>query len=252
MTSPREHTARQASLAAFVSFKRLHPADWADGVHAVFGKRSDGKSWIQSISFDSDAWTESASRAWLKERGFTVSGFIPASKVRQPAAVSDPVRFEVHGTAEDGDGKTVKIRMDVVKADAFKKQIFGWLYVSNDCTGKQVVDHSGETVSIQTLEPASYKYVASHRKMGDMHGRTKDGQVVESGHLIECVVFTPEKREAMAVSLGHKPDALTGLLPDAMWVGYQVTNDATFADVLNGTKRSLSFGGRARKIPVAE
>jgi len=252
MPFPNEHAARQASPAQFVSFARKHPKGWPDGVDAIFGVRSDGKTAVQSIRFASKDFTPSQARTWLRDHGFTHAGLENASKGHPGTQDVASVSLELEGLSSTEDGKLIKIRMDVVKADAYKKQIFGWLYICRDCTGKQVVDHSGEVVSIGTLETASYKYVASHRKMGDMHGRTKDGAVVESGHLIECVVYTAEKRAAMATSLGHPTTAFDGLLPDGMWVGYQVTDAATFADVLSGGKRSLSFGGRARKVPVKE
>lgn len=248
-----EHAARQRSPSDFEKFQRGHPAGWPDGVDAIFGYRPHVAQ-IQSIRFDSTKWSPDAARQWLKSNGFSAAGF-EASKSNPHAnkvQSAQHARLSIDGVAESQDGKDVKLRFTVCKVDKYEQKMFGWLYICRNIDGAQVVDHSREVISIKTLEVASYRYVHEHRKMGDMHKRTADNKVVECGHLIECMVFTPEKRSAMAESLGLSRDTFEKLLPDGMWVGYQITDPETWADVLSGKKRSLSLGGRARRIPLAQ
>jgi hypothetical protein len=248
-------------------------------VDAVLGVKRDGGTELQSIRFSSAKWSASQAREWLKTNGYSAAGFERATGATTGKAVGGasgspvaaPVRFDVDGLAAAPDGKQVKLRFTVYKVDKWEQKLFGWLYISRGIDGVQVVDHSGEVVSIKTLEPASYRYVHEHRKMGDMHRRTcaacgvelplaakrcscgattGNAKVVQCGHLIECVVYTPEKRAAMAESLGLPRDTFEKLLPDGMWVGYQITDPQTWADVLSGKKRALSLGGRAQRVPL--
>jgi len=39
-------------------------------------------------------------------------------------------------------------RVEIEKLDAERRIVFGWGYVSNDESGAQVIDHSGQAVSI--------------------------------------------------------------------------------------------------------
>lgn len=244
MSFLNQHAARQCSPAAFERFKQVVVPGHPEGVSLLCGIKNDGGTAIQSVRFDSQRWSTSKAKAWLRDNGFTVSGF--ESATGSPESQSDG--FDLEGVSQTSDGKQVKLRLDVVKT--YEMKVFGWLYVCRDLTGKQVVDHSGEVVGINTLEKASYGYVATERKAGDMHRRNADSSVVEVGHLIECVVFTPEKRVAMATSLGLEGDTLHKVLPDAMWVGYQFTDKDAWGDVLSGQKPALSFGGRARRVPL--
>jgi hypothetical protein len=242
MPYPSEHAARQRAPGGFASFRRTHPKGWPAGVDAIWGVKRDGGAEIQSVRFDRSKWSEKDSKQWLKDHGFTVSGFEVATGKQSPAISS--------GGAQDKTEQSISLRCQIAKVDEYEHKVFGWLYVCRGVDGQEVVDHSGEVISIKTLETASYKYVHEHRKMGDMHGRTGDGEVVETGYMIECVVFTQAKRKAMVESLGLPPDTLEGRLPDGMWVGYQITDPELWADVLSGKKRALSLGGRAQKVPL--
>ena len=105
--------------------------------------------------------------------------------------------------------------------------------VSKD--GEKVVDHSGDSVDITELEPAMYNFVKESRESGDMH----DGTV--TGVLIESVVFTKDKLEAM----GLPRDAL----PQGAWVGFQL-DDESFAKVKEGGRTAWSIEGAAERVAV--
>jgi hypothetical protein len=236
-------TARQRSPSAFTSIKKDTNSRFPDGVSALVGEKKDGTREFQSFIFDHEKWSRDQAKAWLREHGFTCAGLeVETGKHFAGMSLDD---------SSGVDAEKIELRCRIAKVDEYERKIFGWLYVSRAADGTQVVDHSGEIISIKTLEQASYKYVHEHRKMGDMH-RKKDNKVIQCGHLIECVVFTPEKRAAMMQSLGLGSDTLDGKLPDGMWVGYQITDAETWADVLSGKKRSLSLGGHAQKVPITQ
>ncbi len=162
------------------------------------------------------------------------------------------------------DGTSIEARANVIitKRDDDQRLVFGWLYVSKTADGQQVVDHSGDVVSVLELEKASYGFALKHRAATEMHRRTcasckvvneivsvrkgkcsgcagslKSATPTVIGDLVEIVVFTPEKRKAMGI-----PD---GVVPDAIWVGFKIFDDAAWAGVKSGKFKMLSFGSRA-------
>jgi hypothetical protein len=133
--------------------------------------------------------------------------------------------------------------VDFAKVETAKRQVFGWLYVARDKSGAQVVDHSGETISVEELEKASYNFVLGARVAGENHTKA-NGKVAGVGRLIECVVFTPEKRAAMGIPEGH--------VPDGTWVGFKIDSDAAWQGVVSGRYKMLSLGGKAIKSALEE
>lgn len=131
-----------------------------------------------------------------------------------------------------GWGSEKDIQFSISKTEPDKKRIFGWAYVSHK-DGEQIVDHSGEVISEGELEEAFYKFVQNSRKAGEMH-ISKD-----AGKLIEMIVFTKEKQEALGIDLGKI----------GAWVGFQL-NDEVYEKVKSGDYKMLSIGGRGRKEDI--
>ena len=119
-----------------------------------------------------------------------------------------------------------------------KRLIFGWAYISQNAAGETMVDHSGETITIDELEQAAYRYVTLSREGSDNHER---GGVAE---LVESVVFTKEKFQALEIPIG--------MLPQGWWVGFHVLDDEVWEKVKSGEYRMLSIEGSAVKKPVEE
>ena len=126
---------------------------------------------------------------------------------------------------------------DIEKTDPDQRLVFGWLYVHRTKEGRMVVDHSGEIIRMPALERASYNFVLKHRNAGKAHQETSG-----IGDLVECVVFTPEKRKAMGI-----PD---GIVPDGIWVGFKIQDDDTWAGIKSGKYKMLSLGGKAIKRAI--
>lgn len=122
----------------------------------------------------------------------------------------------------------------IVKADADQNMVFGWASVIENEDGSPVVDSQGDILMPDELEKSAYKFVLEVRKAGEMHRRIEG-----VGELVESVVLTKAKREAM------------GLAPGASgwWVGFKVAPEV-FAKVKSGEYGGFSIGGRGVRKEV--
>lgn len=129
---------------------------------------------------------------------------------------------------------TQTIQLSIVRKDAARRMVYGWAYVAKDAEGVQVVDHSEEFVDVAELEKAFHAFMKSHRDSGERHDGLDYGNVV-----VECVVFTKAKLEAMGI-----PE---GTVPMGAWIGVEV-NAATFEKVKSGSLMAFSIEGEADKV----
>lgn len=116
----------------------------------------------------------------------------------------------------------------IVKADADQNMVFGWASVTEKEDGTPIVDSQGDVLQADELEKAAYKFVLEVRKAGEMHRRIEG-----VGELVESVVLTKAKREAMGL-----PAGVSG-----WWVGFKVAPEI-FAKVKSGEYGGFSIGGR--------
>lgn len=115
------------------------------------------------------------------------------------------------------------------KLDDDKFLAFGYASVATDEQGNIVVDSQGDTITIEELEQTAYKFVSSwDRVAGVMHEKFGVADLVES------IVFTPEKLQA----LGLAKDAL----PQAWFVGFKVHDAETWQRIKNGELSMFSIG----------
>lgn len=85
---PTEHAARQESPDAFVKFRRVNNA-FGEGIHAIYGIDSHGKTHVQTIRFDVTKFTVSEARTWLKDHGYETT-IEAATPQKQEAVVIEP------------------------------------------------------------------------------------------------------------------------------------------------------------------
>lgn len=134
--------------------------------------------------------------------------------------------------------ETFEVVGEIAKADDEQQIVFGWAYVSHSADGTQQIDKSGEFVSDpHELEKAAYTFVLNSRVGGDSHVRKGVSTLVES------VVFTKEKREAMGI-----PE---GVLPTAWWVGFKVHDAELWKEYKAGLKTMFSIHGKGVRKKVA-
>lgn len=140
-----------------------------------------------------------------------------------------------HYTKDPKTGKWHAIEK-VLKFDTERQYVFGWASVAIAKDGSQIEDLQGDLIDVEDLEEAAYQYALQHRGTGVMH----QGEPV--GQMIESLMITPAKLEAM----GLPPDAL----PQALWVGFHITDPDVFAKVKSGELPMFSIQGDAVREEV--
>lgn len=128
---------------------------------------------------------------------------------------------------------------EITKADAPARNVFGWASVIVEKDGAEVEDHQGDRIRPDELEKAAYDYVLNWRESGDMHDK---GPV--RGRVIESMVFTPEKLEALEIG--------KGVLPTGWWLGVHFDDAELFEKVRSGERPAFSIEGQAIRVPVED
>lgn len=132
----------------------------------------------------------------------------------------------------------IKGKFKIMKSDDDKMLAFGWANVSMRVDGEVIEDWQNDIVEPEELEKAAYDYVLLYREGGEMHER--GGAAV----LIESVVFTEEKMQAMGIP--------AGTLPVGWWIGFKVTDPDVWEKVKDGTYPMFSIEGEAERVQVEE
>lgn len=146
-----------------------------------------------------------------------------------------------NGWKKDSSGKWVKKSMSedvglsaqITKIDVEKQIVFGWFSIIEE-GGEQVVDKQGSIIDIDTLEEAAYDFVINARVGGEMHVNKGVGTLVES------MVFSSEKQEALGINLGKV----------GWWGGMKITDQEVWNKIKEGEYTAFSIGGRGRRVPV--
>ena len=127
-------------------------------------------------------------------------------------------------------------RFTVAKVDEDQRLVFGWASVSVSKDGTQLEDLQGDVIDPADLERAAYDFMLFSRGVDEMHrGRVK-------GQMIESLVVTPDKLEAMGLAAKNAPTA-------AWWVGFKLDPDA-FARVKSGDYKMFSIECTATPVEV--
>lgn len=135
-------------------------------------------------------------------------------------------------------GNITKGRFKIMKSNEEEKLVFGWANVSMRVDGELIEDWQEDIVEPEVLEKAAYEFVLLYREGGEMHER--GGVAV----LVESVVFTEEKMQAMGIP--------AGTLPVGWWIGFKVLDDEVWEKVKDGTYSMFSIEGEAQRVEVEE
>ena len=141
------------------------------------------------------------------------------------------------GHAAKGEGVR-KRRFHIAKSDDDKMLAFGWANVSIRTDGEVIEDWQEDIVEPEELEQAAYRFVELYREGGEMHER--GGAAV----LVESVVFTEEKMEAIGIP--------PGTLPVGWWIGFKVLDASVWEKVKDGTYSMFSIEGEAERVKVED
>lgn len=126
----------------------------------------------------------------------------------------------------------------IKKSEDDKKRVFGWGQVAVRKDGTVIEDWQGDIVDPEDLEEAAYYHVLNFRNTGEQH----NPGLREKGRLIESVILTKEKQEAMGI-----PE---GTVPIGWWVGYQIEDEDTWQKVKSGEYSMFSVEGTGQRVPI--
>ncbi len=133
-----------------------------------------------------------------------------------------------------------KMQFQMKKSVEEKKQVFGWANVAEDEQGNVIEDFQGDTITAEELEKTAYDYVLQFRDTGEKH----DPALRKKGKMIESIVFTKEKIQALGLPENS--------LPCGWWVGFQITDDGTWQKIKSGQYHMFSIEGTARREEMAK
>ena len=115
----------------------------------------------------------------------------------------------------------------VVKYDDDRQFVFGFFSVI-EVDGDTVVDKQGDIISEAELENAAYQFVLKFREASDAH---LPGAA--PGQLIESIVFTHEKQEALGIDLGKV----------GWWGGFWIEDVEVWKKIRKGDYKAFSIEG---------
>ena len=140
----------------------------------------------------------------------------------------------LQGRQEVQMGKvTYTLEVPITKLDLVQQRVWGWASVAVRKDGQPIVDTQGDVIAIEDLEEAFYVYFKESGRLNFMH----DGPT--RGHLIEMMVFTPEKVAKLGIPVG--------LVPSGAWVGYEIPDPEDFAKAAVDGLVMFSIEGMAEK-----
>lgn len=140
----------------------------------------------------------------------------------------------------------------IAKLDDAQSLVFGYANVSvSKCTaqgiGGLVEDLQLDTVPPDELEKAAYEFVLKFREADEMHA----GDAI--GHLVESMVFTPDKLEKMCTDPTTGTidiaalDVMKRILPPRWWVGFKLA-PTSYQAVKSGKFKMFSIAGEADRM----
>lgn len=134
------------------------------------------------------------------------------------------------------DRCTVDVFFDITKSKEDECLVSGWANVAVNADGSIPLDWQGDVIRPETLEKAAINFMMDYRGSGVMHEGTEQGVVVES------IVFTKEKQQAIGI-----PE---GTVPEGWFITVKVTNEDVFKAVKEGKYKMFSIQGSAKRIEL--
>ena len=126
----------------------------------------------------------------------------------------------------------------ITKSDDDRHLVFGWANIAVAADGRRIEDLQKDVIDPEELENAVYKYVLEFRDGGEEHIPT----LRKKASLVESVIFTKEKMQAMGI-----PE---GIVPEGWWIGFYVKDDDAWKKIKNGTYKMFSIEGKAVRVPI--
>ena len=134
------------------------------------------------------------------------------------------------------DSVYLSVGFEVYKARDDEQLVSGWANVALDKNGNAPIDWQDDVITPATLEKAAIRFMLDYRSSGEMHKGNTKGTVVES------IVLTKEKQEAIGIP--------AGTVPEGWFITVKVHDSEVFAKVKDGTYRMFSIQGTAKRVEL--
>lgn len=137
-------------------------------------------------------------------------------------------------------GSPVKI----TKVDSEKRMVFGFFSINK--VGESLVeDLQGDLIETEELEEAAYDFVLEARIAGTGH------TIVGVGHLVESVMLTYEKQQAIQDCLTSMGITATVSLGCEGWFGgFKIHDETLWEAIKQGNYPAFSIGGSGIREPI--
>lgn len=123
-----------------------------------------------------------------------------------------------------------------IKKSSDENLVSGWANVSINQDGSIPLDWQGDIISPEVLEKAAIGFMLDYRGSGEMHMGFSKGTVVES------IVFTKAKMDAMGIT--------EGTVPAGWFITVKVHDNEVFEKVKSGEYKMFSIQGKAKRLKV--
>lgn len=134
------------------------------------------------------------------------------------------------------DNVYIDVGFDISKAREDECLVSGWANVAINKDGSVPLDWQDDVIAPETLEKAAIGFMMDYRGSGEMHKGESKGTVVES------IVLTKEKQQAMGI-----PE---GTVPEGWFITVKVHDPEVFAKVKDGTYKMFSIQGTAKRVKL--
>lgn len=131
-----------------------------------------------------------------------------------------------------------KSKFEILKKDDDQHLVFGWASVAKTKDGQVITDYQGDIIEPEELEKAAYDFVLNSRLTGEGH----DPSLREKGRLVESIVMTKEKQQALGI-----PE---NTVPEGWFVGFHIDDADTWNKIKKGNYLMFSIEGQGERIPV--
>ncbi len=136
----------------------------------------------------------------------------------------------------DEDQLYIDLGVEIAKAKDDEQLVSGWANVSINADGSIPLDWQDDVIAPEVLEKAALNFMLNYRGSGEMH----EGEAV--GTVVESIVFTKEKQEAIGI-----PE---GAVPQGWFITVKVHDPEVFAKVKDGTYKMFSIQGTCKRVRV--
>lgn len=134
------------------------------------------------------------------------------------------------------DACKVDVLFDITKSKEDEGLVSGWANVARNADGSLPLDWQDDIIRPEVLEKAAINFMLEYRASGEMHKGSEQGTVVES------IVFTKEKQQAIGI-----PE---GTIPEGWFITVKIHNPEVFEKVKKGQYKMFSIQGNAKRVKL--